>query len=290
MKRNVLLGAVALAFFFFVFFGCTSNGESEDALIVPYFYDEEFSPFTGEIERYVAPEPDEEGYATQYYAVYGLGCPSGESPENVQFIWDNPSTGAVYIAGSLSGPVAHYNAQENAVFNISARVDYNCGGRAHVAELASERKKILEYIAEEGVLQVRELRATCPGGYFPATIVGSTPIEKGIPLGIDSGEGWVVSAYHLEVAEPYDYSTEGCAKYSEHWIHTYVRESANGTSCTLGECRGTWYTYECPEDNAEGLRKEVYSGKECASISEQKDFRQPQSWYVQIAKPEFPNS
>lgn len=291
MQRHILLGGIVLAFSLLILYGCTtSNLESEDAMVVPYFYDEEFSEFTGELERYVAPEPDSEGYTTQYYAVSGLGCPNGDSPENVKFLWDNPSSYQVYIAGSPVGAVAHYSAQSNAIFNISVRVDYTCGGRAHVAELNSERKRILEYVSEDGVLQQRELRATCPGGYLPATIVGSTPIEKGIPIGIDSGEGWTVSAYRMEVAEPYDYSTQGCAKYPEHWMHTYVRETINGVECSLGECRGTWYTYECPEDNPDGLRREVYAGKECASVANQKDFRQPQEWYVQIEKPGFPIS
>jgi|GEM_PF-3119112 len=270
--------------------GCISNGESRNGpTIVPYYYDEEFSPFTGELERYVAAEPDESGYATHYYAVKGLSCPNEETPEIVSFVWDNPSTQDTYIAGSISGPVSHYEAVLDAIFNISVRVDYVCGARPAIAELDAVRKKLFLYSAEDGVLYKEELRITCPGDYMPFSASNRSPIEKGIPLGIDSGDGWVVAAYHLEVAEPYDYSTEGCAKYDEHWIHTYVRETVNGSNCIPGECRGTWYTYECPSDNSQGIRKEVYAGKDCASVSEQKDFRHPQNWYLVPESPDFPS-
>ncbi len=274
-----------------LFCGCPSNGnDSNGPTIVPYYYDEEFSPFTGELERYVAPQPDESGYVTHYYTAKGISCPNGVSPEIVSFVWDNPSTQEIYIAGSLSGPVAHYQALHDAIFNISVRVDYVCEGRPGIAELDAQRKKFMAYSAEEGVLYVQEMRITCPGDYMPYPVSNKTAIEKGIPISVDSGEGWIVAAYRLEVAEPYDYSMEGCAKYDEHWIHTYVRESVNGTSCTPGECRGTWYTYECPEDNSEGARMEVYAGKECTSVFAQKDFRHPQKWYQLLEQPNFPSA
>ncbi len=288
MKAALILVGLLIALT--LFFGCISDGESKNGpTIVPYYYDEGFSPFTGELERYVAPEPDESGYATHYYAVKGLSCPNDEVPEIVSFVWDNPSSGETYIAGSISGPVAHYEAITGSIFNVSVRVDYVCGARPAIAELDAERKKLLSYYAEEGVLYKEEFRITCPGDHMPYSVSNKTPIEKGIPIGIDSGDGWVLTAYRLEVAEPYDYSTQGCAEYDEHWVHTYVRESANGTNCVLGECRGTWYTYECPADNSEELRKEVYAGKDCTSVSSQKDFRHPQNWYILPDSPNFPD-
>ena len=75
MRALLLLFAL-----FLVFAGCPSNGSGESApLIVPYFEGEEFSEFTGELERYVSPHPDEYGYTSQHYAVMGLSCPNGIS-------------------------------------------------------------------------------------------------------------------------------------------------------------------------------------------------------------------
>ena len=287
MKTHLLFSLVL--FSLLLFCGCISTGEEGNGpMITPYYYDEEFSPFTGELERYAAPQPDDSGYAAYFYTVKGLSCPNGATPEIVSFAWDNPSTVQTYIAGSSSGPVAHYKAVSDAIFNVSVRVDYVCEGRPETAKLSAQRKKLMLYSAKEGILYVQEMRATCPGEYMLSSVSNISPIEKGISVGVDSGEGWIVSAYRLEVAEPYDYSTKGCTKYDEHWIHTYIRESANGTSCALGECRGTWYTYECPADNSKGIRMEAYAGRECASVSAQKDFRHPQKWYQLLEQPDFP--
>lgn len=273
---------------FLLFAGCASNGSNGDsAIIVPYFEDEQYSGFTGEIERHVAPQPDDYGYASHYYTIMGLECPNGSEPEVVTFNWENPSIQEVYLAGSPSGPVAQYKATNDAVFTITLRVDYVCEGRSEISEIESQRKSIMLYFAEEGVLYEQEARATCPGEYLPALISEKDSIGKGILVGSDSGEGWIVTSHKIIVAEPYDYEIYGCGKYDEHWLNTYLRESVNGTTCEVGECRGFWNTFECPEDNSEGLRREVFAGKNCPSVSQQKDFRNPSEWYYLLDNPEF---
>jgi hypothetical protein len=267
--------------------GCISQGEPQESMVVPYFEDEKFSAPTGELERYVSPQPDEYGYSSQRYAVRGISCPAGAPPEIVSFSWNNPASEDVYLAGSAGGPVGHYRASHDASFNISARVDYVCEGRPQIANALAQRKEFMLYFAEEGILYAQEARITCPGDFLLSEVSDPAPIEKGIPVGVDSGEGWVVRSYSLVAAEPYDYALYGCGKYSEHWLHTYLRESEGGASCTVGDCRGSWHTFECPEGNEEGVRKEVYAGKGCASVSQQKDFRPPSEWYGLLDLPEF---
>jgi len=59
--RKLLIFPLLLSFLLFA--GCASNGsDGESAFLVPYFEDEQYSSFTGEIERYVSPQPDEYGY------------------------------------------------------------------------------------------------------------------------------------------------------------------------------------------------------------------------------------
>jgi len=273
---------------FLLFAGCASNGANGDsAIIVPYFEDEQYSDFTLELERDVAPQPDEYGYASHYYTVMGIACPDGSEPEVVTFNWENPSAQDTYIAGSPSGPVAHYKAINDAVFSINLRVDYVCAGRSEIADLESQRKSIMVYFAEEELLYEQETRATCPGDYLPSLVNGINSIGKGVKVGSDSGEGWIVTSHKIVVAEPYDYAIYGCGKYDEHWLNTYMRESINGTTCEVGECRGFWNTFECPQDNSGGVRKEVYAGKNCISISQQKNFRNPSEWYHLLDNPDF---
>lgn len=283
MRALLLLFAI-----FLVFAGCPSNGSGESApLIVPYFEGEEFSEFTGELERYVSPQPDEYGYTSQHYAVMGLSCSNGIEPEIVSIAWENPSSKDAYIAGSPNEPVVHYRATKDAVFIISLRVDYLCDGRPEIADLEAERKSIPVYFAEDGLLYEQDSRATCPGNYMPYLLPETHSIGKGITPGSDSGDGWIVLSHSIVAAEPYDYQIEGCGKYDEHWLHTYMRESVNGTGCEAGECRGFWHTFECPQDNGDGVRKEVYAGKNCASSSQQKDFRSPSEWFVLLDDPDF---
>lgn len=284
-----MLRQVSFLFLFLLLLsGCTSEEGENGPSVVPYFEDEQFSPFTGELERYVAPQPDSNGFASQRYAVSGLSCPGGKTPRIVTFSWNNPASNDVYLAGSPSGPVAHYRTQNGAVFNISARVEYVCEGRTEIAEVEAGRKKLMLYYAEEGILYSQEARATCPGEYFLSKSSERDTIEKAVPVGVDSGEGWIVSAYRLEVAEPYDYPLHGCGKYSEHWTHTYLRETTNGSSCSVGECRGPWYTFRCPSEEGEP-RIEMYAGKNCASVSQIKDFRSVSEWYDLMDNPEFPS-
>lgn len=289
--RTLFLLPLFFISLFFLFPGCTSTAvESNGPDILPYFGDEQFSQFTGELERYAAPEPDDYGYTNQQYIVKGLSCPSGDPVEITTFYWNNPSAQEVYLAGSPSGPVSQYRATPEAAFNISVRVDYVCGGRPEVANLEAQRKKSVAYFAEEGVLYSQEMRLTCPGDFMPAAVSEKTRIEKGVLAGVDSGEGWIVTSYSLEVAEPYDYSIYGCGEYDEHWMHTYVRSSVNGTSCTVGECRGSWHTFECPDGTFPSVRREIYAGKNCASVSQIKDFRSPSTWYDMLNQPSFPRA
>ncbi len=287
--RNLFIFPLLLSFLLFA--GCASNGSNGDsAFIVPYFEDEQYSDFTGEIERYVAPQPDEYGYTNHYYTIMGFECPDGSEPEVVTFNWENPSTQEVYLAGSPSEPFAHYRATNDAVFTVKLRVDYVCEGRSEISEAESQRKGIMLYFAEEGMLYEQEAMATCPGDYLPTLISEKDSIGKGTPVGADSDEGWFITSHKVVVAEPYDYAINGCGKYDEHWLNTYMRESVNGTHCEIGECRGFWHTFECPKDNAEGVRREVYAGKNCISVSQQKDFRSPQEWYNILEIPEFPSA
>jgi hypothetical protein len=273
---------------FLVFAGCPSNGPGGSSpLIIPYFEIEEFSEVTGEMERYVPPQPDEYGYASQQYTAMGISCSNGNDPEIVSFSWENPSNADVYIAGSPNEPKAHYRAKADAVFSISLRVDYLCDGRPEIIDLESQRKSIPVYFAEDGFLYEQDSRATCPGNYMPYLLPETHSIGKGITPGSDSGDGWVVLSHTIVVAEPYDYPAEGCGKYDEHWLHTYMRESVNGTGCEVGECRGFWHTFECPGNNEQGVRREVYAGKNCVSVSQQKDFRNPSEWFVLLDGPEF---
>lgn len=268
--------------------GCTSNGNSKNSpTIVAYYPNEDFSPSTGKPERYLSPEPDDSGYVSHYYVVKDVLCADNSFPELVTFFWNNPSSEDAYIAGSISTPSAHYVARADAIFNASVRVDYVCDGRSETVEISSCRKEMPFFFAENGILYNEELRIGCPGDYAPYVIGNKTVIEKGIPLGVDSGDGWIVTSYSIEVAEPYDYSVVGCAGYNEHWLHTYLRESVNGSVCRVGECRGTWHTFECPADNVQHVRKEVYVEKDCSSVSQQKDFRQPIYWYNSTNEPEF---
>ena len=139
-----MLRQVSFLFLFLLLLsGCTSEEGENGPSVVPYFEDEQFSPFTGELERYVAPQPDSNGFASQRYAVSGLSCPGGKTPRIVTFSWNNPASNDVYLAGSPSGPVAHYRTQNGAVFNISARVEYVCEGRTEIAEVEAGRKKLM---------------------------------------------------------------------------------------------------------------------------------------------------